>query len=507
MKLFNSEQIREWDETSINEKWRNSLALMDHAAKVFFDWLISKTDKYGHPYTIIAGPGNNGGDAIVVAGLLAKAGKKSHLIRIGKGSGQFSTDNQKQFEKLKNGVYKDLEISEVFEGNEIPLIPDNQIIVDGIFGSGLNKPLEGWWAELINAINATRAHIYSIDIPSGMPSENKINGPCAKALATLSFEIPKLSFFFPENDDYSGNWEYRSIGLSENFHESTPSVYQLISRDMIKSLIKPRARFSHKGTYGHALLICGSAGKMGAAILAARAALRSGLGLLSIHLPCKGEQVMQTAVPEAMVMTDPHEYHWSTPVDPTDYNAIGIGSGIGTPDVTKKAFLSQIEMSDQPLVLDADALNILSSKSNALELIPRGSVLTPHPGEFKRLFGDFDDTPSRWKFMLSESGRTGVTIILKGAHTTISTPRGNLYINSSGNPGMATAGSGDTLTGMITSLISQGYSGEEAALIGVYWHGLAGDIAAQKLGYESLIASDIIENLGPAFQRLYRGKA
>lgn len=216
---------------------------------------------------------------------------------------------------------------------------------------------------------------------------------------------------------------------------------------------------------------------------------------------------MQTAVPEAMVMTDPHEYHWSTPVDPTDYNAIGIGSGIGTPDVTKKAFLSQIEMSDQPLVLDADALNILSSKSNALELIPRGSVLTPHPGEFKRLFGDFDDTPSRWKFMLSESGRTGVTIILKGAHTTISTPRGNLYINSSGNPGMATAGSGDTLTGMITSLISQGYSGEEAALIGVYWHGLAGDIAAQKLGYESLIASDIIENLGPAFQRLYRGKA
>ncbi len=349
--------------------------------------------------------------------------------------------------------------------------------------------------------------IIAIDIPSGLMgednSENNLEN-IVKADYTLTFQFPKISFLFAENEPYVGEFEVLPIGLHPEGIAKTPSNFHLLEADDIQKLIPKRSRFSHKGTFGHALLIAGSYGKMGAAVLSSKACLRSGVGLLTTHIPRLGYTILQTAVPEAMTSVDQHDSMFTELPDLEPFSAIGAGPGLGTKSNSEKALLSLLENAKVPLVLDADALNILSKNKEWLEKLPENSILTPHPGEFKRLAGEAANSYENIQKQIGFSEKYKVIVVLKGAFTSISTPDGKLYFNSTGNPGMATAGSGDVLTGIILSLLAQGIAPKNAAITGVHLHGLAGDLTAKEKSEISLIAGDIVEFLGKVILEITR---
>jgi NAD(P)H-hydrate epimerase len=350
--------------------------------------------------------------------------------------------------------------------------------------------------------------VVSIDIPSGLMGEdNTGNIPenIIQADFTLTFQFPKISFFFAENEKYIGSWEVLPIRLHPDGIAQTQTGFFLIEKEEIQQIVPVRSRFGHKGTYGHALLIAGSFGKMGAAVLASKACLRSGVGLLTTHVPHLGYPIIQTAVPEAMASVDQHDSIFTEFPDLTQFSAVGVGPGIGLKSNTKKAFCELLEKSQVPMVIDADALNILSANKIWLEKIPANSILTPHPGEFKRLVGESGNSYIRIQKQIEFSKKYKVIVVLKGAFTSVSTPDGRLFFNSSGNPGMATAGSGDVLTGIVLGLLAQGISPENAALAGVYLHGLAGDLAILENSEYSLVSGDIVKFLGKAFLSLISG--
>jgi hydroxyethylthiazole kinase-like uncharacterized protein yjeF len=360
-------------------------------------------------------------------------------------------------------------------------------------------------AELIRKINMSGAKIISIDIPSGLFGEdNSANNyeNIVKADFTLSFQFPKLSFMFAENTHYAGNWEVLNIGLNSNIISSSFSPYVFIENTDIAPLLKTRSKFDHKGDFGHGLLVAGSLGKMGAAIMGAEAALRTGIGLITCHLPACGGIIVQSSLPESMVIIDKSENYISD-IGKTDiYNAVGVGPGLGVEPDSQKALFSLLSECKKPMVIDADALNILSVNKEWLSLLPEGTILTPHPKEFERLAGKTDNSFDRLRRQVEFSKEYNCIVVLKGAHTSVTTPEGRVMFNSTGNPGMAKGGSGDVLTGIILSLLAQGYTPENAAVTGVYLHGLAGDIAANELSIESIIASDIINCIGKAFNRI-----
>jgi len=360
-------------------------------------------------------------------------------------------------------------------------------------------------ADIVKAINETKAEVISIDIPSGLMGEdNSANDLSAiiKANYTLTFEFPKISFLFPENNTYVGHWEVLPIGLHKQAIQQTDSNFMYLSKDFIAGKIKKREKFSHKGTYGHALLIAGSYGKMGAAVLASRACLRSGVGLLTTHIPRLGYEIMQNSVAEAMASIDDSDIVFSSLPELTNYTAIGIGPGIDKKEVTHLALVELMYAKPSKLVLDADAINILAENMLEITLLPENTILTPHPKEFERLAGPFENTYGRLQLQLQFSVQYKVIVICKGAHTCITFPDGKVFFNSTGNAGMATGGSGDVLTGIILGLLAQEYSIQDAALVGVYLHGLAGDLAARRLGQHAMIAGDIIDELGEAFLSL-----
>jgi NAD(P)H-hydrate epimerase len=388
---------------------------------------------------------------------------------------------------------------------QMPLISSDDIIIDAIFGSGLGRPVTGLTRDVINEINRSDALKVSVDVPSGLFCENNAgndNESIIKADFTLTFQFPKLSFLFPENMKYVGIWKVLPIGLHESAITNTHTPFRLLSGEDILPLLKTRNKFDHKGVFGHGLLISGSYGKIGAAVLGARAALRTGIGLITVHLPSCGNDIMQSSVTEAMVQPDENEKVVSSIPGTDGYSSVGAGPGIGTGSETQAALKTLLHVCRRPMVLDADALNILSMNKEWLELLHPGTILTPHPKEFERLAGKATDSYDRLQKQREFSGRYKCIVILKGAHSSVSFPDGSVYFNNTGNPGMATAGSGDVLTGMVLSLLSQGYSSENAAMIGVYLHGLAGDIAAGESSFESLTASDIINCIGQAFNRI-----
>jgi len=319
----------------------------------------------------------------------------------------------------------------------------------------------------------------------------------------LTFAPPKLAFFFPENDIFVGNWKLLDIGLSRDFIESARVQNFTLESNDVATILRKRNKFSHKGTFGHALIISGSTGKMGAAVLAARACLRSGPGLVTMRIPKSGVTILQTAVPEAMLSIDPGDDHFSETLELSTYSAIAIGPGIGTSVQTANALKIMIQHAKIPMLFDADAINILAENKTWLGFILKGCIFTPHPKEFERLVGKSSNNFDQNRMQRDFSFRYQCYIVLKGANTAITTPDGRCYFNTTGNPGMATGGSGDVLTGIITGLMAQGYSSLESCLLGVYIHGLAGDIALKEQGFESLIASDIVTNLGKSFQSLY----
>ena len=501
MKILSVEKIREADAYTIKNEPIASTDLMERAATACYRWIRKKTDTVTK-IKMFCGPGNNGGDGLVVARLLANKGYavEVYIIRFtDKASEDFKINHQ----RLKET--ENVKVRDIIDGDKLPVIETDDIVIDAIFGSGLSKPVTGFLARIINHINQSGTITISIDTPSGLFSDDNstdIDGAIVEADYTLSFQFPKYAFLFQENDRYVGQWQILPIGLMEEFIANTEAKNFFIEKEDCQMLLKNRNKFDHKGKFGHALLIAGGYGKMGAAVLASEACLRAGAGLVSTHIPKTGYPIIQTALPECMVSIDGDDYYFSGVPNLSPYNAIGIGPGIGTGKQTQNALKLLIQNSSLPILFDADAINILAENKTWISFVPQNSIFTPHPKEFERLVGKSTNQFERNKLQREFSIRNKVFVILKGAHTCISTPQGKCFFNSTGNPGMATGGSGDVLTGIILGLLAQGYPPFDACIVGVYLHGMAGDLAAKKNSMEAMLAGDINKNLGRAFGKL-----
>lgn len=503
MKIFTSKQIHEWDAYTIEHEAITSLDLMERSANAITRAIMSRWDRKV-PVIVFAGPGNNGGDALAVARLLAENQYDviAYLFNI---RNHLSNDCYSNKMRLKDSkrLKQFVEVTEEFDP---PELTEETLVVDGLFGFGLNKPLSGGFASLVKYINASPGTVVSIDLPSGLMAEdNTYNIPAniIRADVTLTLQTRKLCMYFADCQQYLGDVEVLDIALSEKWKEETPSAITIVERGNILPLLRRRDSFAHKGTMGHALIIAGCYGMAGASVMAAKACLRSGVGKITAHIPRRNYDIMQVAVPEAVVQMDKDDHCFSEATETESYNAVAIGPGLGQRDTTAIALISQIRRTKKPLLLDADALNILGSRKAWLLQLPPGVLLTPHPKEFDRLDGaECSSDYERLSKARDMAQRQQIYILLKGHHSALCQPDGSVILNSTGNGGMATAGSGDVLTGIIVGLMARGYSQAAAAVVGMYLHGLAGDIAAEKMGLESLIATDIIDNLPDAFLNL-----
>lgn len=502
MKVLKVEQIREADAYTMQHEPIASIDLMERAANTCTEWIRLRFGK-DNKFSILVGPGNNGGDGWAIARQLAEQGYDNIKLYLLGDPQKISTDAQINRRRLME--QGKVPVSVISDSKDIPISSKGTVIIDALFGSGLTRPLEGKAALLVQQINKADSTVISIDMPSGLFGEDNtgnISDHIVRATHTLTFQFPKLSMFFSENHAYVGDWHVLPIGLHHDFIEKVTCSNNFLEKEDIKKLWKPRSKFSHKGSFGHGLLITGSYGMMGAAILGARAALRSGIGLVSAHIPKKGYEIMQTSVPEAIVSLDDSENMFSKVPGLELYNAIGIGPGLGKARETGIALHSLLKMVNVPIVIDADGLNLLAENQAWLDLLPGNTIITPHPKEFDRLFGPAKSSYERWNKQLEMSQKYKLVIVLKGAHTSIALPDGTCYFNSSGNEGMATGGMGDVLTGIILSLLAQRYTPENAALLGVYLHGLAADLAVEHISKPSLVAGDVIEHISIAFSKL-----
>lgn len=498
MKIFSAEQIRDLDAHTIENEPIASIDLMERAASVFTDWFCEHYPDEDRPVAVFCGIGNNGGDGLAVARLLHRRFYNVTVFWC-KISDKTSPDFQANLNRLP--IREAVPVITIEKGDDLPELAPDAILIDAIFGSGLNRPVEGYWAKLMEYLNQSSCPIVAIDIPSGLFADQHTDSTTIKAERTLSFQLPKLAFLYPENHQRVGEWACRSIGLAPEFIAQTETSNYYLDQPFICSFLKKRNKYDHKGTYGHALLIMGSYGKVGAALLAARACLRSGAGLTTVHVPKCAFEIVQGQVPEAMLSIDSDDHFFTTLPNLDSYRAIGVGCGLDQQDTTCKALQELLQKSQVPLVIDADALNILGKNQSWQLDLPKNSILTPHPKEFERLFGATANHFERNALQRQKARELGVFIILKGAHTCIASPEGKCYFNSTGNPGMGTGGSGDVLAGFITGLLAQSYTSLEACILGVFLHGLAGDLAAEDVGQEALIAGDIIHYIGKAFKK------
>ena len=502
-KVFSIAQIREADKYTIEHEPIASVELMERAAKASFDWLLANTNvHHSKCVSIVCGMGNNGGDGLAIARMLylERIPVDVYILKHADvGSVDFEL-NKQRLEALDG-----IDIKYVVEDSEFTISSSSDYIIDAIFGSGLNRAVSGFTKRVIDIVNVAEAIRISIDIPSGLFAEkSSIGCTVVKAAYTLSFQFPKLAFFFPENASYVGEFRVLDISLHKTYiTETSTSIYYVDVLDILQSMIS-RPKFSHKGTFGHALLIAGSFGKMGAAIFAAKACMYVGVGLLTVHVPYNAVACMQMAFPEAMVSVDKgNDIFTSLPIELDKYSAVGIGPGLGTDEKSVVALREFLFNWNKPLVLDADALNMIAmSKEEMLPLLKYNTIITPHVKEFKRWVGEWDNDFERLEKQKTLAKDYGIIVVLKGANTSICCPDGEVYFNSTGNPGMATGGSGDVLTGIITSLLAQGVEAKQAAIFGVYLHGMAGDIAAAEVGQVSMTASDICNGIKKAIKRL-----
>ncbi len=504
MKILSADEIRLWDQYTIQHEPITSIDLMERAAEKCVEWL-EENGYVENQFSIFCGKGNNGGDGLAIARLLATK-VYPVTVNILEAGHKGTEDFQENLERLHQ--YPGVDIRFIQTEENFHVLKSDEIIIDTLFGSGLNRSIEGLTAKLVEHINQSECEIISIDIPSGLFTDRSSKGnTIIKAMHTLSFQCYKPAFLVAENAECIGDVHILDIGLYKDFINTIHSPYELVDDTIIHSIYKPRNRFAHKGNFGHALLVAGSYGKIGAAVLSSKACLKSGVGLLTCHIPKCGYDILQSTVPEAMGTTD-FNSSFNTKIDDdlNNYEAIGVGPGIGTAAETKMMLREIFSTHRKPVILDADAINIIASQKDLFKLIPPGSIITPHPKEFERLFGeslpagkagvnDFD----RIELALQKAKELNCVIVLKGHYTLIATADGNGFFNSTGNAGMATAGSGDVLTGILTGLLAQGYNSVETAILGVYLHGLAGDFAAKEFSMEAMVAGDIIGALGTAF--------
>ncbi len=499
MKVFTAQQIYNADKATVERQQISSDELMERAATQIFNWMHLRMQGAPVKIHLFCGIGNNGGDGIALARHLWEHGYNI-AVYVVKYSEKRSKDFLTNLDRLK-----DRKIWPVFldADSELPSIDPDDIIIDAIFGIGLNRAPSDWVSQLIQHLNKTKAFILSVDIPSGLFTDSvpKDSASVIQSNYVLSFQVPKLVFFLPQTGIYVEQWEVLDIGLDASYLSETETEYELIAKNEVLQFYRPRTKYSHKGTYGHSLIIGGSYGKIGAVTLASKSALKVGSGLVTAYVPECGYQIVQTSVPEVMVLTNGESLIEAInfEIEPT---VIGIGIGMGTEDKTVKALEKFLKVNKVPLVVDADALNILSKNQNLLQFLPEESILTPHPKELERLVGKWKDDFEKLKKVKEFSEKQNVVMVIKGAHT-ITFFKGRGYINTTGNPGMATAGSGDTLTGIVTGLVAQGYPSLHAAIFGVYLHGRSADLSIANKGYQALTATDILEDMGSAFIDLF----
>lgn len=503
MKIFTAAQIHELDNYTITHEPIKSIDLMERAAKTITRAIMDEwTDRT--PMVIFAGPGNNGGDALAVARLLAEENYKVNVYLFNihnKLSDDCTANKQRLIDSKRVGHF-----TEVTLNFDPPELTEDMVVIDGLFGSGLNKPLIGGFASLVKYINQCPAKVVSIDIPSGLMCEDNtynIHSNIIRADLTLTLQQKKLSMMMADCQKYIGRLRVLDIRLSKEYIDKTEANCRILEEQDVRRLLMPRDDFAHKGAMGNALIIAGSYGMAGAAVLATRACLRSGVGKVTVHTPRRNYLVMQTAVPEAVMQMDHEETYFSESVDSTDFDALGIGPGLGLVENTAIALIGQIRRTSCPIVADADALNILANHQAWMQQLPSGIIMTPHPKEFDRMAGSTSNNDYE-RLIRAQQMAEHIKgyIILKGHHSALCMPDGHIVFNATGNSGMATAGSGDVLTGILTALLARGYDKGTACQLGMYLHGLAGDLAAKEVGKESLVASDIIQFLPKAFLKL-----
>ncbi|MBO3117511.1 NAD(P)H-hydrate dehydratase [Winogradskyella sp. DF17] len=502
MKVFSKEQIYEGDRLTTERQNISSTDLMERAGTQIFNWMHLRMQGAQVPIHVFCGIGNNGGDGLVLSRQLIIHGYnvKTYIVNY---SETRSKDFLINYDRIKNTT-KDWP-TVLTSSNDFPLINQDDIIVDAVFGIGLNRPPADWVKDLFLKFRASKSFTLSIDIPSGLYTDKVVNDTEAVVYAnyTLSFQSPKLVFFLPNTAKYTVQWEVLDIGIDRDYLIQTEAAVELISKYEVLPFYQPRDKFSHKGHFGHVLMIGGSFGKIGAVHLASRSALIAGAGMVTAYLPTCGYTSLQSALPEVMVVCDKGEKQIESITYDFDATVVGIGVGIGTSEETMKAFEAFLKTNKRPLVIDADAINLLAQNKALLKYLPVQTVLTPHPKELERLIGEWHDDFDKLNKVVEFSKAHKVIIVIKGAHTI--TINGNKkYVNTTGNPGMATAGSGDVLTGIISGLIAQGYEPLAATLFGVYLHGKSGDIAVESYGYQSLIAGHIIDSLGEAYIDLFK---
>lgn len=503
MKIFSAAQIHELDKYTIEHEPIKAIDLMERAARTLTRAIMEEwTDLT--PVVVFAGPGNNGGDGLAVARMLAEAGYgvSVYLFNVHNHlSEECSTNRQRLIDSKKVGKF-----TEVTVNFDPPELSAETLVVDSLFGSGINKPLMGGFASLVKYINQSPAKVVSIDMPSGLMCEDNsynIRTNIIRANLTLTLQQVKLAMMFADCQQYIGRLRVLDIRLSSEYIHKAEVSHRIIEENDLRPHLLSRNDFAHKGSMGHALIIAGSYGMAGAAILATRACLRSGVGKATVHTPKRNYAIMQTAVPEAVMQIDHEESYFSESVDADEFDAIGIGPGIGQSENTGIALIGQIRRTQCPVVIDADGLNILANHQAWMQQLPKGIIMTPHPKEFDRLVGHASNSDyERLTHAVQLSERLQAYIILKGRNSALCMPDGHVVFNTTGNSGMATAGSGDVLTGIITGLLARGYERSMACLLGMYLHGLAGDLAAKELGKESLVAGDLIKYLPKAFMRL-----
>lgn len=501
MQILSATQIKQADQFTITTEEISSCDLMDIAGRQLFHQII-KLFPRNNSFSVICGPGNNGGDGLVIAQYLFEKKKLNSLFIL---HGNFSEEFKYNFEKIKNKGVSYVLIEKEQHLKHLDFNADT-VIIDAIYGAGISRPLFGLPAQLIQKLNTYTNTKIAIDLPSGLSPDLLFNSDLSntiKADITLSVQLPKLAFMFPESNEFVGDFVCIDIGLSKEFLELPEHTNHYLTLDDVLPLIKPRKKFGHKGDFGHALMIGGSRGKLGAGILSATSCLKTGCGLLTCYFPEEASSSLLSHLPEAMCISreqDPDFLKDNIHV----FDAIGFGPGIGISIQASKLLHYVITSYQKKLIIDADGLNILSQNQEWHRLLNPNIILTPHPGEFDRITKTHKTNDDRFQSQLAFSKKHNVYIVLKGHHSSITCPNGNAYFNSTGNSGMATAGSGDVLTGIITSLCAQGYTIENSCKLGVFIHGYCGDLAAQKKSKTAMTASDITKNLAHFFLKFER---
>ncbi|HLS31113.1 MAG TPA: NAD(P)H-hydrate dehydratase [Flavobacteriaceae bacterium] len=501
MKIYTAQQIGKADKATLKSQDITSLELMERAAVLAFSTLIKKYKNKTVGFQVFCGIGNNGGDGLVIARKILEYGYEVKVFVV-EYSKYYSPEFETNLNRIKNEY--DLKIDFLNEKSKKPALKKADVLIDAIFGIGLNRAMPIWVQDLVEQINDSKCEVIAIDLPTGMLANlpKLPDQPIIRASKTLTFQAPKLSFYLPETTEYTGKVKILDIGLDQEFLEALNSTIQVIEKKFLKSIYKKRPQFSHKGSFGHALIVGGSYGMIGSMVLASKAALRSGAGKVTTLIPKCGYEILQIAVPEAMTITGENEQYLQN-LEKLDFQpkTICFGMGAGTKKETADFFLDLMKSTENPLVIDADGLNLLSKHKFLLEFIPKNSVLTPHPKELERLIGKWDSDIEKIDKTQNFAIKHQVVMLIKGANTLIITPE-QIFINTTGNPGMATAGSGDVLSGVIAGLLAQNYSPENAAVLGVWLHGKAGDLSVKKSAEEALIAGDLIAYFGKAFSIL-----